>query len=644
MTAHDAVDWTEANQRFMAAELARLKQRLEPDGDASADGTDSAVEEARAALPAPAAIDIVVDLFGLSDFERSLLLLCAGVELDARLAAACARIHQHDGRPYATFGLALGALPDAHWSALTPVRPLRRWRLLEIDPGPRLVDSPVRIDERILHFLAGINVMDARLQPLLVLRDQPSLIADAHVALAERLADAWSTPSGTLPVLHLSGDDPGGQEDVAAAVAARVGLRLFVMQNDVIPTVASDVDSLATLCEREARLLSAALLVECVDAAPASSLSAFVERLTTPVLVAAREPLRLRCHVVSVAVDKPDAAEQKQLWRDALGAPAADLNGSIDALASQFRLSARSIAAIAENVRENGGDGAPAVSELWQACRASGRKRLGDLAERIVPAAGWDDLVLPEPQRATLRQIAAHVRQRVRVHEDWGFAEHGRRGLGISVLFCGESGTGKTLAAEVLAQELALDLYRIDLSGVVSKYIGETEKNLKRVFDAAEDTGSILLFDEADALFGKRSEVKDSHDRYANIEISYLLQRMEAYRGLAVLTTNMKTALDRAFQRRLRFIVNFPFPDAELREAIWRRVFPSVAPLAAVDYRRLARLNVPGGTIRNIAQNAAFLAADGRERVSMGHLLQAAQSESAKLERPLSEAETRGWV
>jgi SpoVK/Ycf46/Vps4 family AAA+-type ATPase len=215
--------------------------------------------------------------------------------------------------------------------------------------------------------------------------------------------------------------------------------------------------------------------------------------------------------------------------------------------------------------------------------------------------------------------------------------------VGISALFCGESGTGKTLAAEVLAHELELDLYRIDLSSVVSKYIGETEKNLRRVFDAAEDSGSILLFDEAEALFGKRSEVKDSHDRYANIEISYLLQRMEAYRGLAILTTNMKAALDRAFQRRLRFVVTFPFPDSELREAIWRRVFPAAAPLGAIDYRRLARLNLPGGNIRNIALHAAFLAADSRVPVAMPHLLAAAHAESAKLERPLSEAETRGW-
>ena len=200
------------------------------------------------------------------------------------------------------------------------------------------------------------------------------------------------------------------------------------------------------------------------------------------------------------------------------------------------------------------------------------------------------------------------------------------------------------MAAEVLAGELGLDLYRIDLSAVVSKYIGESEKNLRRVFDAAEESGAVLLFDEADALFGKRSEVKDSHDRYANIEVSYLLQRMESYRGLAILTSNMRSALDVAFMRRLRFVVHFPFPDEAMREAIWRRAFPTHAPLGSIDFGKLARLSVTGGSIRNIALNAAFAAAAGDGQLTMGDLLDAARYEAAKRERPLADAETRGWI
>ena len=205
-------------------------------------------------------------------------------------------------------------------------------------------------------------------------------------------------------------------------------------------------------------------------------------------------------------------------------------------------------------------------------------------------------------------------------------------------------GPAGLMAAEVLANDLQLDLYRIDLSQVVSKYIGETEKNLRRVFDAAEEGAAILLFDEADALFGKRSDVRDSHDRYANIEVSYLLQRMETYRGLAILTSNMKHALDPAFLRRIRFIVPFPFPDVTQRAEMWRTVFPSVMPTADLQIEKLARLTMPGGHIRNIAVNAAFLAADANEAVQMKHLLQATRTEYAKLDKPLSDAEVGGWV
>jgi SpoVK/Ycf46/Vps4 family AAA+-type ATPase len=364
-------------------------------------------------------------------------------------------------------------------------------------------------------------------------------------------------------------------------------------------------------------------------------------------IVTAREPLRARKRpLIRLDVNKPSTAEQQSLWRDALGPLAQELNGQIKTLTSQFDLGTQGIRAASAEVLEGlsqGREEAPGAV-LWEACRAQSRPRLDDLAQRIEPAAVWDELVLPELQRQVLREIAVHVRQRSKVYETWGFTTKGTRGLGISALFAGASGTGKTMAAEVLAGELRLDLYRIDLSQVVSKYIGETEKNLRRVFDAAEEGGAILLFDEADALFGKRSEVKDSHDRYANIEVSYLLQRMEAYRGLAILTTNMKNALDTAFLRRIRFIVQFPFPDAAQRAEIWRRIFPADTPTEDLKVDKLARLNVAGGNIRNIALNAAFLAAEAGEPVGMTHLLRAARSEYSKLEKPLTETEIGGWV
>jgi SpoVK/Ycf46/Vps4 family AAA+-type ATPase len=281
---------------------------------------------------------------------------------------------------------------------------------------------------------------------------------------------------------------------------------------------------------------------------------------------------------------------------------------------------------------------------LWDICRLLARPSLEGLAQRLTPKARWEDLVLPDAQTQTLRHLAAQVRHRMQVYETWGFSALGRRGLGVSALFAGDSGTGKTMAAEVLAHELELDLYRIDLSAVVSKYIGETEKNLRQVFDAAEEGGSILLFDEADALFAKRGEVKDSHDRYANMEVAYLLQRMESYQGLAILTTNLKSSLDRAFTRRLRFTVHFPFPDLGQRERIWAQVFPATAPTRGIEPAKLAQLKVTGGNIRNIAMNAAFLSAEADEPIGMAHLLKAATLEADKLERPIADAETRGWA
>jgi SpoVK/Ycf46/Vps4 family AAA+-type ATPase len=242
---------------------------------------------------------------------------------------------------------------------------------------------------------------------------------------------------------------------------------------------------------------------------------------------------------------------------------------------------------------------------------------------------------------ALIRRIAGQVRTRHRVYDQWGFSEKMNRGFGISALFSGESGTGKTMAAEVIANDLRLNLYRIDLSAVVSKYIGETEKNLRKLFDAAEQGGAILFFDEADALFGKRSEVKDSHDRYANIEINYLLQRMEAFSGLAILATNMKSALDPAFMRRLRFIVDLPFPGVRERQLIWEKALPPGVPKQDLDYARLARLNISGGNIHSIALNAAFAAAGDGQTVTMPILLAAARAEMRKLEKPIHESEFR---
>jgi hypothetical protein len=637
--ARATIPWTEANQSYLVAEFSRFKDLLTAKSDTNAVGM---IEKARIALKTPAAIDQLAQLFELSPFERDIVVLCAGVEMDSKLATLCGEAQGHAARPFATFGLATAMLPEPHWSALAPSRPLRRYRLVEVEGTHGLTAAPLRIDERILHYLAGVNVLDSRLQPMLHVLPIPKWMAERHREIAAHGLRVLDANPKFPAVVHLFGDDSDAQEDIATTIAHEKGLRLFAVDAADLPPIGGDLNQFVTLWEREAMLLPGALLLRCPLGALSPAARHLAERTAGPLFLASRETIPLNRPMVRYDVDKPPPVEQKRAWQEALGATAGKFDSTVDTLSEQFRLSARAIFSSGAQAASEQNPLAP--EELWNLCRSLARPRLEDLAQRISPIAVWDDLVLPPAQKQLLRQMAAQVRHRLQVYEKWGFASKGQRGLGVSALFAGGSGTGKTMAAEVLAGELRLDLYRIDLSGVVSKYIGETEKNLRQVFDAAEEGGVLLLFDEADALFGKRAEVKDSHDRYANIEVGYLLQRMEAYRGLAVLTTNMKAALDKAFQRRLSFSIHFPFPDVAQREAIWSRIFPAQTPTHGLDPKLLARLNVAGGNIRNIALNAAFMAAADEQPVEMKHLLEAARLEAEKIERPLIDAEVRGWV
>jgi hypothetical protein len=651
MSDRQTITWYEANQRYLTAALRAVREALERHA-----GTDGASpvplrhKRETDSFEPPPALETLCAAFGLSTFERDVLLLCAGVELDSAFAACCAAAQDDAGPP--TFGLALAALPDAHWSALNPASPLRRWRLIEVSSGEALTTSPLRIGERVLHYLAGVQYLDESLEGFLTPVRIPTELPPSQHALVQRITDLWSgrDEASPPPVIQLSGSEGSGKETVAAAACAALGLGLHAMRAEDVPSSPAEREALSRLWEREAILGRGALLVDCDRVEGAELARApipFVEGAHGMVFVTALDPVRLpRRRLVRLDVRGPSPAEQRSLWQSVLGPSAAELNGKLGEITSQFSLGPQGIRAAGIEALDALSDtpGTELGSVLWEACRSQARTHLDDLAGRIEPSAAWDDLVLPGPQKNALREIVANVRQRSRVYDAWGFARKGDRGLGISALFAGASGTGKTMAAEVLAGELRLDLYRIDLSQVVSKYIGETEKNLRRVFDAAEEGGAVLLFDEADALFGKRSEVKDSHDRYANIEVSYLLQRMESYRGLAILTTNMKGELDTAFLRRLRFVVRFPFPDASQRARIWERIFPADTPTEGLDVDKLARLNVAGGNIRNIALQSAFLAADEGEPVRMAHLLRAAYTEYAKLEKPLTESEIGGWV
>jgi hypothetical protein len=670
----DLARWQQNNEAHLAAGLGWLRARLtsltgEPTGEGRVGNSPAeqvrhsdehlrAMAEARAAMQAaedaaseaddvPPALTILSERLGLSRFEAQVLLLCAGMELDTRLAGLCARAQDDPARSHPTFGLALAALDEPAWEALAPDRPLRYWRLIEISqPGAQpLIASALRADERIVHYLKGLNALDDRFQALLTpvngsehtLPPSQRAVAEEIVAELQRAAAA-----GRLPAVQLTGPHAVSKRLIAAQVAARLGVQLHSLAAETLSANPVELETFARLWQRETLLLPLALHIDASETDLAGPQGAALKRLLARsrgiFFLDVREVMAGLSELIpAFEIAQPTAAEQSELWAGALGSLASEALASEApaALAAQFNLDPATIAQTAETAQLDGAGADGVADRLWRACRTASRPRLESLAQRLEPVATWDDLVLPADTIALLRQITDQVRQRLRVYDDWGFRAKMNRGLGISALFAGESGTGKTMAAEVLANDLRLDLYRIDLSAVVSKYIGETEKNLRRLFDAAEDGGAILLFDEADALFGKRSEVKDSHDRYANIEINYLLQRMEAYRGLAILATNMKSALDQAFMRRLRFIVSFPFPALPERRLMWQKVFPPQAPVADLDHDQLARLNLTGGLIHNVALNAAFTAA-GRQpgRITMPIVLEAIRVEMRKLDRP----------
>lgn len=653
--------WQEANKDYIVARLAPVREALKR---VCAREAGEALFPPEAGLPTiehedPAALESLGAAFDLSLFEVNVLLLCAGVELDSEFAQLCTTAQGGSQLLFPTFNLALTLFSTAYWFALSPVAPLRFWRMIEIEKGHPLLLSPLRIDERILHYLVGLSYLDQRLANLLQALPAPASLVPSHLAIVREIIATWSAAeAASLPRIELYGSETLSKHNIAALIGSLTGQRVLLLQATALPTNIAELEEKLHLWEREVLLDGGILLLDCQNLDEGHTANDAVARVIDvcagALIVSCREMRTwLQGRFLTFEVQKPTSDEQLSIWQSALRQQPTLSTSLMNKLVSHFSLNETAISAISANVQ-----GRLAVSDqaqlsvtserfgavLWDTCRRQVQPELGHLAQRIVSTATWEDLVLPEAQSTILRSVAMHMRQREQVYKAWGFADKTARGLGISALFVGGSGTGKTMAAEVLANELGLDLYRIDLSSVVSKYIGETEKHLQRIFAAAEESSALLLFDEADALLGKRSEVKDSHDRYANIEVSYLLQRIEAYRGLVFLTTNMKDALDPAFLRRIRFIVHFPFPDAAQRSAIWQRIFPQSAPTANLDTVKLAQLNIAGGNIRNIALNAAFIAADAEEPIGMRHLLRAAQDEYIKLEKTMTSSEIQGWV
>jgi hypothetical protein len=610
----------------------------------------------------------LAELFGLSRFESRALVICLAPELDRKYDRLYAYLQDDLTRKRPSVDLVLDLLCDdaaqrrAGGGMLSGHGTLVRADILQTigDPaspsGSSGLAQFLRLDPRMLGFVLGRSQVDSRLLHLVRVYGPAApngrLLVDgaieAGVARLLERAVVSPAPDRRRPIVYLHGPDGVGRRELALHACARLGCPLIALDVKALLREGADFEPLLRLTFREGLLLRGAIYLQDGQAllghdgdAQLGILDRVAAEYGWLVFMAGEQAWTpsgvfrdARFH--SIELPMPDVGLRKAAWVNSLAPHSAPESWATE-LAGQFRLTPRQIEdAVTSAALEAAARETPApvgLADLYRASRRQSHHRLGDLAVKMDPRAAWDDLILPADQVDQLREICSQVRHHGEVFGEWGFGRRITRSRGLSVLFSGPPGTGKTLAAEVVAGELQRDLYKVDLSGVVSKYVGETEKNLGRIFQAAESSNSILFFDEADALFGKRTEVSDAHDRYANIETSYLLQRMEAYEGIVVLATNLRENMDDAFTRRIRFIVEFPFPDHASRRGIWVRHFPDEAPLSAdVDLEYLAReLKVTGGSIRNIVLNAAFLAAGNGRVIDMEHLLRATRREFEKM-------------
>lgn len=634
------------------------------DLDAAIQTHESAIAARLAATTASLRPAQLARQFGLSPLALELTLLLLAPEVDPRFGRVYAYLQDDVSRRWLTPALALRLLPgdEAAGRALfAAASPLVYERLLRIGAGEAepllpLIDRSLKLDDRIAEFLLEQDALDPQLMECAYWMQVEEAIAELAVPASTRqalqhLAALWRAP-GAPPALFC-GRAGSGRRAGAAAVALALGERALLVVE--APRLAHLPEERITACwraaVREARLYGGLLHLAEAESLPEASRPIIWGHWPNGVIISTDQPWMLPSYAptpVVVYFPVPDVPLRQRLW-------AARLNGQVTGeallaevpseLAARFRLTPGQIAqaatlAVQRAWLRDGPDAAPTRQDWFEGARQQSNPALARLATKIVSPYDWDDLVLPRAQLAQLRAIESQVRQAHVVYGQWGFGRKLALGKGLNVLFSGSSGTGKTMAAGILARSLGLDMYKIDLSGVVSKYVGETEKNLSRIFEEATTANVILFFDEADALFGKRSEVRDAHDRYANIEISYLLQKMEEYEGVSILATNFSQNIDDAFTRRMQFVIDFPLPTIEDRERLWRGMFPSEAPCADdIDFPFLAaQFELSGGNIKNCVLAAAFMAAEMGEPVGMVHLIQGVVREMDKLGRPLTRA------
>ena len=639
-----------------------------------------AKEEAQA-LGVVLRLEQLRELFGLDNWETQVLVLCLALEMERKYETLYGYLQDDVGKKRPTVGLALNLFCtswdesiDRRRSFLHP-SPLIRYGLVSMqdDPysqGATLLGNSLRLDQRVAGYLLDSDLPDGRLAAVASLVkpvapwDDLILPEETKANLVCLADNLWLSPQANRDILLLLVGEEGTGKTLVTQALCRSLDRLLLLV-DLRRLTASETPSaqLVDLVCREARLQSAVICWENWDSLLAEDASARAAReaitdclsnIAEFTIITSQTAWRPPKHLpqvswLTVQLTKPDYPARKQLWVKHLAGRLGSLtDDDLDSLSTKFRLSGgqiqRSVATAVDSARWRTSDQQVAqvtVEDLYAAARWHSGQKLAALAQKVEPKYAWNDLVLPEDPKSQLAEICGYFQHMPLVYGEWGFEGKTTQGKGMNVLLSGPSGTGKTMSAQIMARELGLDLYRIDLSTVVSKYIGETEKNLDHIFRESEDSNAILFFDEADALFGKRSEVRDSHDRYANIEVSYLLQKMEEYQGIVILATNLRKNIDEAFVRRLHFAVEFPFPDEEYRLQIWRKVFPEEAPLDRdADLGLLARqFKIAGGNIRNIGVTSAFLAAQDGQVIKMEHLIRATKREYQKMGKLLVESE-----
>jgi hypothetical protein len=596
-------------------------------------------------------------LYGLSGVELDVLLIALAPEVDPRYGRIFAYLQDDVRRRLPGIDLILDLLCGSASDKLdkralfNPSSRLMADRLIRLsgEANAPAAQREVSLDPRIANFLLGEDGLDPRLARS-VRVFEPRTRPPAGPGLV-RLAERGHRMAGPLPVVFEGADEEEKQE-AAGALAGHCGFRLLIGRVDIARRLGADLSEWIGDLAREARLRPSTVYLEGLeapdDSAGSDAVFGALGAFQGLVILSSAKPLRVEQipvkGLITVAFDVPPWRARRRAWSSALREQGLKPSGAaLDLLAETFRFGCgqiRDAAQAAANLTAYAG-GNGGAEPIFEAARSRSGQTLARLTVKIVPRHGWNDIVLPPETLEELRELCRRVSLRRRVMGEWGFARKMSGGKGVTALFHGHSGAGKTMAAEVIARELRLDLYKIDLAGVVSKYIGETERNLDRIFDAAAGASAILLFDEADALFGKRSEVRDAHDRYANLEVSYLLQKMEQHEGVSILATNLRQNLDEAFLRRLAFTVAFPFPDETGRRRIWETIWPPETPLAAdVDAGWLAaRYMLSGGNIRNVALAAAYLAAKDADLVRMSHVLHAVRREFQKMGKTLNASE-----